>query len=149
MNLSKWKWAMSAMVLMLLSIMPVAAGSPFADGPDGADAQRITVEELKQMLAKNQPVTIIDVRGSDYDSSDSKIKGAIRITPGDVAAHVKEIPRDKPIVTYCSCATDGGALAAAQVLRENGFKNVRALKGGWPAWNEAGGPIEPKITPAN
>ena len=149
MNLSKWKWVMMVTVAMLLSVMPIAAGSPFSDGLDSGDGERITVEELKQMLAKNQPVTIIDVRGSDYDSSDSKIKGAIRVPHGDMVAHVKDIPRDRPVVTYCSCSSDGGALSAAQVLRENGFKNARALKGGWPAWNEAGGPIEPKITPAN
>ncbi len=149
MNLSIRRWVIVVTVVMLLGAMPAAAGSPFTDGRDSGDAERITVEELKQMLAKNQPVTIIDVRGSDYDASDSKIKGAIRVPHGDMVAHLKDIPRDRPVVTYCSCATDGGALSTAQMLRQNGFKNVRALKGGWPAWNEAGGPIEPKIQPGN
>jgi rhodanese-related sulfurtransferase len=32
----------------------------------------------------------------------------------------------------------------AQILTENGFKNARALKGGWDAWTAAGGQVEPK-----
>jgi rhodanese-related sulfurtransferase len=32
----------------------------------------------------------------------------------------------------------------AQLLLENGFKQVRALKGGWDAWVKAAGPVEPK-----
>jgi hypothetical protein len=30
------------------------------------------------------------------------------------------------------------------VLLENGFKRVRALKGGWAAWLQASGKVEPK-----
>jgi rhodanese-related sulfurtransferase len=29
-------------------------------------------------------------------------------------------------------------------LKEAGFKNVYALKGGWPEWKGAGYPMEPK-----
>jgi len=31
----------------------------------------------------------------------------------------------------------------AQTFIENGFK-ARALKGGWDAWIQAGGPVEPR-----
>lgn len=143
MNFSKWKW----MVSVTVAVIVISAGATLAFASDSGDAERITVEELKQMFAKNEPVTIIDVRGGDYDTSDAKIKGAIRIAPGEINAKIKDIPRDHPIVTYCSCSTDGGALAAAKVLRDNGFKNVRALRGGWPAWKEAGGAVEPKSMP--
>ncbi|HVG21853.1 MAG TPA: rhodanese-like domain-containing protein, partial [Blastocatellia bacterium] len=111
---------------------------------EAAGAERITVDELKAKLAKKEPVIIIDVRGSDYDASATKIKGAMRIAPAELGAHLKDLPRDKEIVTYCACSTDGGALHARQVLLENGFKNVRALKGGWNAWNQAEGAVEPK-----
>jgi rhodanese-related sulfurtransferase len=30
------------------------------------------------------------------------------------------------------------------MLLDKGYKNVRALKGGWDAWVEAAGPAEPK-----
>jgi len=32
----------------------------------------------------------------------------------------------------------------AWTLRDNGFKNVRALTGGFDAWEKAGYPVEPK-----
>ncbi len=32
----------------------------------------------------------------------------------------------------------------AFTLKQNGFKDVRALKGGWNAWLEAKGQTEPK-----
>lgn len=68
-----------------------------------AEAGRITVDALKAMLAKNRPVTIIDVRvGDTYDNSDSKIKGAIRIPPDEIEARLNEIPRNREIVTYCT-----------------------------------------------
>jgi rhodanese-related sulfurtransferase len=35
----------------------------------------------------------------------------------------------------------------AQLLLDNGFKNVRALKGGWDAWQAGGGQVEPKEQP--
>jgi rhodanese-related sulfurtransferase len=117
---------------------------PISSSPEAVGPERITVDELKARLAKSEPVVVIDVRGSDYDSSATKIKGAIRIAPAELEAHLKDLPRDKEIVTYCACSTDGGAIKARQMLLENGFKNVRALKGGWNAWNAAGGAVEQK-----
>ncbi|MFP5262547.1 MAG: rhodanese-like domain-containing protein [Blastocatellia bacterium] len=153
MNLSKWKM-ITVMIVVALScgsaVARQAARPPEGDGVSGgpsheaAGVERITVEELKAKLAKKEPVVIIDVRGSDYDASATRIKGAIRMAPAELASHLKDLPRDKEIVTYCACPTDGGALHARQVLLENGFKNVRALRGGWNAWNQAEGAVEPK-----
>jgi len=67
------------------------------------DVQRITVEELKEMIAKNFPVTIIDARSAgSYDASTTKIKGAIRMTVEDIPSRSKDLPRNKQIVTYCA-----------------------------------------------
>lgn len=153
MNLSKRKM-ITVMIAVALSCGPAVAqqvakpskGDSVSGSPshEAVGAERITVEELKAKLAKKEPVVIIDVRGSDYDASETRIKGAVRIAPAELDAHLKDLPRDKEIVTYCACSTDGGAIHARQVLLENGFKNVRALKGGWNAWNQSGGAVEPK-----
>jgi predicted sulfurtransferase len=67
------------------------------------EVKRITVKELKVLLDKNQPLTIIDVRMEySYEESTTKIKGAMRIEPDEFEAHLKEIPGDKEIVTYCT-----------------------------------------------
>jgi rhodanese-related sulfurtransferase len=108
-----------------------------------ADYPRISVDELKTKLAKGEEVIIIDVRGKDFDASATKIKGALRFN-GDLKTAAASLPKDKEIVTYCACSTDGGSVKAAMMLREAGFTNVRALKGGWTAWNAAQGAIENK-----
>jgi predicted sulfurtransferase len=73
------------------------------DKAKAADVERVSVDELKAKIAKNEPVIIIDSRTqAAYDSSDSRIKGAIRIPLDEVEARLKEIPRDKEIVTYCT-----------------------------------------------
>ncbi len=116
---------------------------------DKQDVERITVEELKSKLARNESVVIIDVRGNDYDTSDARIRGAIRIAPAELQARLGALPRDREIVTYCACSTDGGAVKAAETLLANGFKRVRALRGGWNAWTLAAGPVESKEVVGN
>lgn len=70
---------------------------------DATEAERITVEQLKASIEKNEPVTILDVRSEgSYESSDKKIKGAVRILTDEIESRLKEIPRDKPVVTYCT-----------------------------------------------
>lgn len=66
----------------------------------GDNARRITPEELKAEIAKND-VVIIDVRGEAAFKA-GHIKGARLIPATDILAHVDELPRDKMIVTYCS-----------------------------------------------
>jgi len=106
--------------------------------------QFITIEELKLKMSKKESMVILDLRGGDYDSSSTKIKGATRIVPSELSSHLKDLPKDKMIVTYCSCPTDGGAISAAQMLAQNGFKQVYVLKGGWAGWNNASGQVETK-----
>lgn len=68
-----------------------------------ADVQRITVEELKEMIAKSLPVTIIDARSAgSYDSTTTKINGAIRMTTEEIPSHLKDLPHDREVVTYCT-----------------------------------------------
>lgn len=82
-----------------------AAAKPTAITPAMTDVEvaRMTVEELKAKIQKKEPITIIDSRSEgSYDATDTKIKGAIRIPTDEVESRLKEIPRDKPIVIYCT-----------------------------------------------
>ncbi len=109
----------------------------------------ISAEELKAKLAKNQPVTVIDVRGaSSVLESDSKIKGAVYVKLRRLKYRLgfpplKDVPRNSEVVTYCACPNDESSVRAAQMLRETGFKNVRVLKGGWVVWRKIKGQVEP------
>ena len=145
-------WKLSALLIALLALglqESLAAGLNDATRkPTAVDL--ITVEELKAKVTANEPVVIIDVRGSEgYASSDSKIKGAIHVSLRRLKfrlgfAPLKDVPKDREVVTYCACPSEESALKAAQVLLENGFKRVRALKGGWQEWQKAAGPTEPR-----
>ena len=110
----------------------------------------ITVQELKAKFTANEAVVIIDVRGSEsYANSDSKIKGAIHVNVRRLQfrlgfAPLKDVPKDREIVTYCACPSEEASIKAAQILLVNGFKRVRALKGGWQEWQKAAGATEPR-----
>jgi rhodanese-related sulfurtransferase len=108
----------------------------------------ISAEELKAKMARNEPVTIIDVRATEsYAESDTRIKGAIHVKLRRLKSRLalpplNKVPRDREIVTYCACPSEESSLAAAQVLLDAGFKRVRALKGGWEEWRKINGQVE-------
>jgi rhodanese-related sulfurtransferase len=129
------------------------AQDPAQAKPDQAklpEVERITVEELKTKLAKNEAVTIVDMRAIDsFSQSADRIKGAVHMKERRLRYRLsfspfKELPRDRDIVTYCACPSDEIAIRGAQIFMEAGFKRVRVLKGGWQAWLKAGGPVESK-----
>jgi hypothetical protein len=79
------------------------ASDTLPQASEDADVERITVDELKAKIAKSEPVTIIDDRSQgSYESSETQIKGSIRITVDEIQSRLKEIPRDHEVVTYCT-----------------------------------------------
>jgi rhodanese-related sulfurtransferase len=85
------------MLIMVMIGMLLSAAVQAAE-----DAPRITKEEVKALLG-DPGVIILDARtGSSWNSSDKKIKGAVRVDPDNVASWAGSIPRDKKIVVYCS-----------------------------------------------
>jgi rhodanese-related sulfurtransferase len=159
MSFRKWAVIVGAFFLSII-IGAAIAGVGAAGVQDPAQAkpdqtkppeiERITAEELKAKLAKNEAVTIVDMRAIDsFAQSADKIKGAVHIKSKRLRYRLgfspfKELPRDREIVTYCACPSDEIAIRGAQVFQEAGFKRVRVLKGGWQAWLKAGGPVESK-----
>ena len=108
----------------------------------------VTAEELKAKLARNEPLTIIDVRSANGLGGENKIKGAYYVKLRRLKyrlgfSPLKDAPRDREVITYCACPNDEASLKAAQVLRESGFRRVRVLKGGWVVWKKANGQVEP------
>ena len=68
------------------------------------DVPRTTVDELKAMMDRGEPVIILDVRRQEaYASSDKQIKGAVRLDPENDAAikeFAKGLDRNRTIVAY-------------------------------------------------
>lgn len=84
-------------------------------------------------------VTILDVRTADEHSLNF-IKGSINIPLDELRDHLNELPKDKPIYTYCAVGLRG--YLAARILMQHGFKEVRNLIGGYKTYTAATTPIK-------
>ena len=115
-----------------------------------ANVDLISAQELKAKVDRNEPLVILDVRSSEsYANSDRRIKGAIHVKVRRLEHRLnfpplKDVPRDREIIAYCACPSEEASIAAAQILLDNGFKRVRALKGGWQDWLKVNGAVEPR-----
>ena len=68
-----------------------------------ADAPRTTVEELKRRMEAGEDFTIIDVRNPQaWAEAKTKIPGAIRVPIDDLEENLPNIPKDKPVIAYCT-----------------------------------------------
>jgi rhodanese-related sulfurtransferase len=68
-----------------------------------ADIPRITVQELKHRLDAGEDFTVLDVRNPvAWAESDTKIPGAIRVPIDEWEENLPRIPKDRPIVSYCT-----------------------------------------------
>jgi len=79
---------------------PIAPQTPNSLAVPKDGIRRITVVELRELLARNEAV-VIDVRNQEsYDLS--HIQGAKLIPVESTLKHIDELPKDKLIVTYCA-----------------------------------------------
>ena len=66
------------------------------------DVPRISKDELKSKLG-SPDVVLLDVRAKhDWERSDEKITGAIRMDPQTVDNWADTLPKDKEIILYCA-----------------------------------------------
>jgi rhodanese-related sulfurtransferase len=107
------------------------------------DERFLSAGELKQLLESGEPVTLLDVRGEKARrASGLQIPGSIRV-PLSRWRIDESWPSDRLAVVYCSCPGDVSSVRAARRLLEAGLEDARALQGGFEAWIEAGGAVEP------
>lgn len=115
----------------------VAAAVVFATGHSSAATHpTISLDDAARLdLTKS---SIIDVRyAGDYRRS--HIKGAISI-PYYKLDKI-DLPKERPIVTYCSGIGCALGMDTAAKLKEMGYTNVRYLLGGISEWDLKGYPI--------
>lgn len=67
------------------------------------EAPRITAADLKRSMEAGEDFTIIDTRNPQaWAESNSKARGAMRVPLDEADRHVSHIPKNKPVVTYCT-----------------------------------------------
>lgn len=103
---------------------------------------RVTVDELSEMINRNRVGKVIDVRSPMSQALTGRIPGAITVDPKNLRVELLAVEPDSEVIVYCQCPNEYTAAKLAKVLVQHGFKRVRPLLGGIDAWKEAGHPVE-------
>ena len=102
----------------------------------------VTVHDLKQALDNPQlGIQVLDVREpNEYQIA--RINGARLVPLSTLAQRFKELDPKQPYYVHCHAGVR--SLKALQFLREQGFKNLKSVKGGIAAWSDEIDPTVPK-----
>ncbi len=85
-------------------------------------------------------IPVIDVRGASEVHMTGTLPNARHIMLGYLPEHVRELPREQPVLLYCNSGYRSGI--AASLLQAMGVKRVLNLAGGLMYWAQLGFPIE-------
>jgi len=101
----------------------------------------IDAVELKEKIDRGDKFVLLDVR-EPHEYQIAKIPGSILIPLGDLGKRMGELDKDADIVAQCK--SGGRSAKAVDLLKQNGFRNVRNMTGGITAWSEKVDPSVPK-----
>lgn len=111
--------------------------APFADAEVPKSLARVPPDKLAEMIKSGEEVVLLDVR----TPAERKIlaignPGTLTMQMNEVfkPENLAQIPTDKKVVTVCQQGLR--AVIITMALRDLGFKNVQALKGGLVALTE-------------
>ena len=96
------------------------------------EATDMKVEELHQWRTEGRPHVLIDVR-EPAEHAATRIDGAVLIPLRQLQSHIKQLPKDQPIVVHCQ--SGGRSAIAVAMLKVQGF-DARNLSGGIKAWKK-------------
>lgn len=83
-------------------------------------------------------VTLVDVRTADEHALGA-IPGSVNIPLDELRDRLQDIPADRPVFVYCGVGLRG--YLASNILKENGFADVRNLIGGIKTYKAAVTPV--------
>jgi sulfur-carrier protein adenylyltransferase/sulfurtransferase len=117
------------------------AATEVAVSTSNSNETETDVKELKRKIDAKEDFFLLDVREpNEYQIG--RIPGSTLIPLGEVPQRVDEIPRDKDIIVHCKMG--GRSAKAAAFLRQQGYANVKNLKGGILDWSDKIDPNVPK-----
>jgi NADPH-dependent 2,4-dienoyl-CoA reductase/sulfur reductase-like enzyme/peroxiredoxin family protein/rhodanese-related sulfurtransferase/TusA-related sulfurtransferase len=126
-----------------------AYAPPYSSAKDpvaiaGYVAENILNEKFKPIYwrqvrdAKPSEYTILDVR-TEMENQIGSIPHSLNIPIDNLRERHREIPKDKPIIIYCTIGIRG--YLASRILTQLGFENVYNLAGGYRTYSNATAPI--------
>ncbi len=114
--------------------------------------QNLSIEDLKQEMADNPDLLIVDIREIQERVDLGTIPGAVHAPRGMLefwADPSSQYARDwfrEDRRTILFCAGGGRSVLATQALLDMGFKDVAHLEPGFGGWKDAGEEIEDVAT---
>lgn len=100
-----------------------------------------TVEAVN--LINHQDALLLDVReDSEYDSG--HIPNSKHIPAGRIVERIRELEKFKNRPVLVLCRSGNRSTAACSTLKKQGFGDVRSLRGGIEAWQQASLPVKKK-----
>ena len=108
-------------------------------GQEIATIPTCSVGELRDRIETTTPF-LLDVRDIRNRNAVGYIRGAHHIYIGELPGRLDEVPRDKPVFTYCDAGFKGSL--AASFLALHHYHNVTNVLGGMSGWKQAGFRIE-------
>jgi len=99
----------------------------------------ISKEELKQKLDNKEKFKLV-YTSSVFGFNSKRIPGSIRV--GDPQKVAELLEKQDEIVVYCTGGPCIASLYAYQLLKRNGFTNVRRYEGGTTEWEDSNYPME-------
>ena len=93
---------------------------------------QIQIREAKKELDQ-QHCVFVDIRDPDSYRA-AHVPGAIHLHDGNVQEFLQNTDKQTFVVVYCYHGNS--SLGAVAYLRENGFKSVVSMSGGFEAWRQ-------------
>jgi molybdopterin/thiamine biosynthesis adenylyltransferase/rhodanese-related sulfurtransferase/molybdopterin converting factor small subunit len=97
--------------------------------------------EVKAKLDRGDRFELIDVR-EPHEYQIARIPGAKLIPLGELPKRLSELDKNAEIVAHCKMG--GRSQQAVDLMKQNGFTNVRNMTGGITAWSDKVDPSVPK-----
>ncbi len=121
--------------IVVLSLITFACGSS-TEQETTVEIQQKSPTEVKAMLADDN-VMMIDVRTpEELKTKAYDVDNIVNIPLDEFDQHLKEIPKNKTIIV--ACRSGKRSSKAANILLENGYKNIVNLNGGILKWEKEG-----------
>jgi phage shock protein E len=145
---NKFYMALAIIIILLFSGSIISAGckaeetaveeAVTTEEKEVSEINDISPEEVYEIIKNNQDYIILDVRTKE-EFNEGHLEDAILIPVSELESRLDELPKDKPIITYCKSGVR--SRNAANMLVENGFTQIYDM-GGILDWQEEGYPVE-------
>ena len=104
-----------------------------------SEESEIGVQEARKALQEGDRL-FVDIRDPDSFGQEH-IPGAIHLHDGNLEEFVRTTDKSRAVIIYCYHGNN--SMGGAAYLRDQGFKTVRSLQGGFEKWREQNSPDQP------